>query len=273
MSIIYIEPLIKDIKSREFDDDEASEKTDQYWYDFYLKAKDITDFIKYLGIFENMFKIALSGINNPDEFVMPDKQFNLEFHFLSQTLKECQSEKIILKDLPKFDFDKFCNFEFNVAWMIENFPKRIQEIENYRARAKQLFYNICKSNYYYAPYLKKELKEYQLLIKQHKMKRSILTIARKLKNINVTGKVTKKEIRKLEKICRLGKKEVSLLTMLSDFKPLETSILIELVPTKAHKKLKASLLRKINNYGLNIKSFSGGSFRWFYQLERKAPQI
>jgi hypothetical protein len=210
MSIIYIEPLIREIKSRELSNDKASEKADQYYYDFYYEAKDITDYVRYLDAYLEMFKMAFNGIRNVTQFVQPSKKFSHEFHSLIATLKEFQNEKGILKGLPKFYFDDYCNFELNIPWMVENYPKKIQNIEGYMAKVQQLFFEICRGDYYYAPYLKSQLKKYHLLINQHKKKRGILSTPAKLKDSpKLTLQFTKEHDNKKKKVYQILEKHVN----------------------------------------------------------------
>ena len=210
MSIIFIEPLIKEIKSRELSNDKASEKGDQYFYNFYYEAKDITDYVKYLDVYFKMINVAFNGISNVAQFIQPSKKFSHEFHSLIAMLKEFQNEKEILKGLPKFYFDDYCNFELNIPWMVENYPKKIQNIEGYMAKVQQLFFEACNGDYYYAPYLKDQLKKFSLLVNQHKKKRGILPTPAKLKDSSKsTLQFTKKHDNKKKKVYQILEKHVN----------------------------------------------------------------
>lgn len=187
MAVIYIKPLLDGItqghinaskEGKPYSEDELERA--QKLSDRIYTANDITEYVIFLGTYEDMLKVIFEGVSSIEQFVKPSKKFILEFHSIVQSLKEYQTDIKALKDLPQFTFDEYGNLDFNITWMLEHLPQKLQEIETYRARVQQVFYDICNGDYYYAPYMENQLSQDQLLIKHHKKKRSLFHLSKEL---------------------------------------------------------------------------------------------
>lgn len=192
MAIKLARNVINEIKRGELTMSESELRIAQFLYDEYYKQMYLTVYVKCLDTYAEMLMIAFNGIKSVNDFITPNKEFNLGLHDVIESIKinrdtynnydehkaetytEFQSDKTEpTKEIPQFLFDDYGNFEFNIAWMIKNYPKKYQELEAHRAQVQALFYEVCNGDYYYPDYLHRALLDWQKLIKEHKKKRSI----------------------------------------------------------------------------------------------------
>lgn len=112
---------------------------------------------------------------------------------------------------------------------------------------------------------------YQKLAEEYELSRNPTPTNNKLP----TKREMAKEVTKLTKICRLGKKEAKLLKILSNFEPKRTKELTNEIPTKDYKHLKKALDKKIRSEGWTIRTDKGKGLNpdSFYVLVKTTPVV